>query len=125
VSRVTASFYTTAGYQRGIELNGDDGILWLPTWGDANSRVLLSRTGNADDYEVIEPVRPPFTGIDWSRPLVDLADAVHHGRRPRASGEQAAHVVEVLEAIERSSREGGRVEVTSSFAPPEPMPWAS
>jgi predicted dehydrogenase len=125
VSRVTASFYTTAGYQRGIELQGDEGILWLPTWGEANSRVLLSRTGNADDYEEVPPLRPPHQGIDWSRPLVDLAAAVHEGRRPRASGEQAAHLVEVLEAIERSSRDGGRVEVRSSFAPPEPMPWAS
>jgi predicted dehydrogenase len=125
VSRVTASFYTTAGYQRGIELQGDDGILWLPTWGEANSRVLLSRSGNADEYEEVPLLRPPHEGIDWSRPLVDLAEAVREGRRPRASGEQAAHLVEVLEAIERSNRDGGRVEVRSSFARPEPMPWAS
>jgi predicted dehydrogenase len=124
VSRVTASFYTTAGYQRGIELQGDDGILWLPAWGEANSRVLLSRSGNADDYAEVEPVRPPHDGVDWSRPLVDLAAAVREGRRPRASGEQAAHIVEVLEAVERSNREGGRIAVTSSFAPPEPLPWA-
>jgi predicted dehydrogenase len=125
VSRVTASFYTTAGYQRGIELHGDDGILWLPTWGEANSRVLLSGSGNADDYTEVDAVRQPFTGIDWSRPLVDLAAAVREGRRPRASGEHAAHVVEVLEAIERSNRDGGRVAVRSSFTAPEPMPWAS
>ena len=125
VSRVTASFYTTAGYQRGIELQGDAGILWLPTWGEADSRVLVSRTGNADDYEEAPPLRPPHRGIDWRRPLVDLAAAVREGRRPRASGEQAAHLVEVLEAIERSNRDGGRVEVRSSFAAPEPMPWAS
>jgi predicted dehydrogenase len=125
VSRVTASFYTTPGCQRGIELQGDDGILWLPTWLDAGSRVLLSTTGNADDYEEVPPLRSPHHGVDWSRPLVDLAAAVRDGRRPRASGEHAAHLVEVLEAIERSHREGGPVEVRSSFAPPEPMPWAS
>ncbi|HEU5361856.1 MAG TPA: Gfo/Idh/MocA family oxidoreductase [Gaiellaceae bacterium] len=125
VSRVTASFYTTAGYQRGIELQGDDGLLWLPTWLDAGSRLLLSPTGNADDYAEVEPLRPPYPGVDWSRPLVDLAAAVREGRRPRASGEHAAHLVEVLEAIERSNREGGRVAVRSSFPQPEPMPWAS
>jgi len=125
VSRVTASFYTTPGYQRGIELQGDDGILWLPTWLDAGSRVLLSTTGNADDYAEVAPLRPPYDGVDWSRPLVDLAAAVREGRRPRASGEHAAHLVEVLESIERSHREGGPVEVRSSFTPPEPMPWAS
>jgi predicted dehydrogenase len=125
VSRVTASFYTTAGYQRGIELQGDDGIVWLPTWGEADSRVLLSQTGNADDYEEVQLLRAPYRGNDWSRPLVDLAAAVRGGRRPRASGEQAAHLVEVLEAIERSNCDGGRVAVRSSFPQPEPMPWAS
>ena len=125
VSRVTASFYTTAGYQRGIELHGDDGMLWLPTWGEADSRVLLSTTGKADDYEEVPHVRPPYAGIDWSRPLVDLADAVAEGRLPRASGEHAAHLVEVLEAIRRSNDEGGRVAVHSSFPQPEPLPWAT
>lgn len=125
VSRVTSSFYTTAGYQRGIELYGDDGILWLPTWGEADSRVLLSKTGSAEDYEEVPPVRGPYRGIDWSRPLLDLAAAAEEGRPPRASGEQAAHIVEVLEAIERSNRDGGRVAVESSFPQPEPMPWAT
>jgi predicted dehydrogenase len=125
VSRITASFYTTAGYQRGIELHGDDGIVWLPTWGEANSRVLLSPTGNADDYADVEPLRPPYDGIDWARPLVDLAEAVADRRPPRASGEQAAHIVEVLDAIERSSRDGGKVSVRSTFPQPEPMPWAT
>ena len=104
---------------------GDDGILWLPAWDAANSRVLLSRSGKADDYAEVEHVRPPHAGVDWSRPLVDLAQAVDEGRHPRASGEQAAHIVEVLEAIERSNREGGRIAVTSSFIPPEPLAWAT
>jgi predicted dehydrogenase len=125
VARVTASFYTTAGYQRGIELNGDDGMIWLPTWGEANSRVLLSKSGNADDYEQVDWLRPPYEGIDWARALLDLAAAVEEGRPPRASGEQAAHIVEVLDAIRRSSAEGGRVEVRSTFPQPEPLPWAT
>ena len=125
VARVTASFLVGPGYQRGIELHGDDGILWLPTWGEADSRVLLSQSGNADQYEAVEPLRPPYHGIEWSRPLIDLAEAVAEGRQPRASGEQAAHVVEILDAIEQSRRAGGAVEVRSSFARPEPLPWAA
>ena len=124
VARVTASFLVGPGYQRGIELHGDDGILWLPTWGEANSRVLLSQTGNADQYAEVEPFRPPYRGIDWSRPLLDLAEAAAEGREPRASGEQGAHVVEILEAIERSRREGGAVAVDSTFTRPAPLGWA-
>jgi predicted dehydrogenase len=124
VARVTASFYVGPGYQRGIELHGDDGILWLPTWGEADARLQVADTGNADHYEPVELLRPAYHGIEWSRPLVDLAEAVAEGRRPRASGEHAAHVVEILDAIERSRSEGGPVEVTSTFAPPAPYEWA-
>jgi predicted dehydrogenase len=124
VARVTASFYVGPGYQRGIELHGDEGILHLPAWGDFDSRLLLSRTGNAEDYQPVEHVRPGFRGNDWSRALVDLAAAVDERRAPRASGAQAAHVVEILDAIATSSREGGAVEVHSSFPQPEPFEWA-
>jgi predicted dehydrogenase len=125
VARVTASFYVGAGYQRGIELHGDEGMLWLPTWGEFDSRVLHTTTDNADDYRQVEHLRPPYRGIDWSRALEDLAEAVEEGRRPRASGEHAAHVVEILDAIDRSRRHGGTAAVASSFERPEPLPWAS
>jgi len=124
VARVTASFYVGPGYQRGIELHGDDGILHLPDWLDFSSRVLHSPTGNADDYRDVELLRPGYPGTDWSRAIVDLAAAVDDGRRPRASGEQAAHIVEILDAIDLSWREGGTVAIGSSFTPPEPLEWA-
>jgi predicted dehydrogenase len=124
VARVTASFYVGSGYQRGIELHGDDGILHLPAWGDFSSRLLHSATGDADDYREVELVRPGYPGNDWSRAIVDLAAAVEERRRPRASGDQAAHIVEVLDAIDLSRREGGAVAIGSSFTAPEPMEWA-
>jgi predicted dehydrogenase len=124
VARVTASFYVGPGYQRGLELHGDAGMIHLPTWGEFDSRILLSTTGNGDDYAAVEPVRPAYRGIDWSCALVDLAAAVEEGRAPRASGAHAAHVVEILDAIGTSSRDGGAVEVRSSFPQPEPLEWA-
>jgi predicted dehydrogenase len=124
VARVTASFYVGPGYQRGLELHGDEGILHLPTWGEFDSKILVSTTGNGDDYALVEPVRPAYHGTDWSRALVDLAAAIAEGRAPRASGAHAAHVVEILDAIATSSREGGAVEVRSSFPQPEPLEWA-
>jgi len=36
----------------------------------------------------------------------------------------AAHLVEILDAIDVSSRAGGAVPVRSTFEPPPPMPWA-
>jgi hypothetical protein len=55
---------------------------------------------------------------------VDLAQAIDEGRPHRAGAEHAAHVVEVLEAVDTSSRDGGSVGVSSTFPIPEPMDWA-
>lgn len=122
VARITASFYVGPSKQRGLELHGDDGSLYLPTWGEFDSRIELQERGG--EYATVEPLRQPYPGIDWSRALVELAEAIAEDRPHRASGEQAAHVVEVLEAVQTSSEQGRAVEVGSSFVRPEPLPWA-
>jgi predicted dehydrogenase len=122
VSRLTATFYVGPCKQRGLEVHGDDGSLYLPTWAEANSRLELQQRGG--EYATIPPVREPFPGIDWSRALVDLARALEEGRPHRAGAEHAAHVVEVLEAIATASAAGGPVGVESKFPIPEPMDWA-
>ena len=122
VSRVTASFYVGPGKQRGLEVHGDEGSLYMPTWAEANSRLELQQRGG--EYATIPPVREPFPGTDWGRALVDLAQAIEKGRPHRAAAEHAAHVVEVLNAVETAHRDGGAVAVHSTFVSPEPMDWA-
>jgi len=122
VTRLTASFYVPESRQRGLELHGDDGSLWLPTWAEASSRVLHQPRGG--EYEEQPLVRRAFDGIDWGRALVDLAHALAERRPHRMSGEHGAHVVEVLEAVENALAGGGSVAVRSSFPPPEPLEWA-
>jgi predicted dehydrogenase len=122
VSRVTATFYVGPCKQRGLEVHGDDGSLYMPTWSEANSRLELQQRGG--DYATIPPVREPFPGIDWGRALVDLAHAIDEDRPHRAGAEHAAHVVEVLQAVATASAGGGTVRVSSSFPIPEPMDWA-
>jgi predicted dehydrogenase len=109
VARLTATFYVPASKQRGLEFHGDDGSLYMPTWGEFDSRLELQE---------------PYPGIDWSRALTDVAEAIAEGRRHRTSGEHAAHVVEVLEAVQTSLAEGGAVEVSSEFLQPLPLDWA-
>jgi len=64
-------------------------------------------------------VENAFRGIDWGRALGDLSEAIVSGRPHRATGAQAAHIVELLEATATSITEGRAVEVTSSFSQPE------
>lgn len=53
--------------------------------------------------------------------VADLAAAAANRRAVRASGALAAHVVEVMEALERSSAEDRSVSVQSIVARPEPL----
>lgn len=120
IARLTASFYVPASKQRGLEVHGDEGSLYVPTWAEFDSRIELQRRGG--DYQVVEPFRRPFHGIDWSRALTDLAAAIAEGRPHRSTGEHAAHVVEVLEAARTSAADEGRaVDVHSDFRRPEPV----
>jgi predicted dehydrogenase len=123
LTRLTTTFYVPPSKQRGLELHGDEGSLYLAAWLEANSALQLQPRGG--EYAEIEPVRAPFEGIDWSRALVDLAEAIEEGRPHRSTGEHAAHVVEVLNAIDASREHGGVVAVSSDFVRPTPMAWAS
>ena len=126
VMRLTSSFYIgePAKNGEGIEFHGDDASLALGNFEKADATVELGSYG--ESYEPVAPARPPFRGTAWARGVADMADAIAEGRPHRASAEQAAHVVEILEGAAASMAEGGRrVDIRSSFSPPELMPWAA
>ena len=54
--------------------------------------------------------------------LLDMAAALHLGRPHRANGDLALHVLEVLDAFERSSVEGRHVMIETPCERPEPLP---
>lgn len=57
--------------------------------------------------------------------LVDMAMAIRSNRPHRASGDLALHVLEVLEALETSSRSGQFVHMGTTCLRPEPVPAGS
>lgn len=54
--------------------------------------------------------------------LLDLAHASAEGRAPRASGEMAFHVFDVMDAIDRAPRLGSYQSIESTCARPDPLP---
>lgn len=126
VMRLTASFYVGRPVKlRGaMEFHGDDASLALGSFQAFDAAVEVGPYDG--EYAPLAPVRPAFPGTAWARGLADLAAAIDEGRPHRASAEQAAHVVDVLDATRLSmAGDGRRVEVSSSFDPPLLMPWAS
>ncbi|MBI3829818.1 MAG: Gfo/Idh/MocA family oxidoreductase [Planctomycetes bacterium] len=122
VARLTTSFYTGHnGKQKGLEFHGDKASVWLGSFQDFHAPVEFAEIEKP--YAPLPYVRPPYQGVEWGRAMVELAEAIGENRPQRPTGRQAAHVVEVLEAISTSCREGRPVAVNSEFTPPTPMPW--
>ena len=120
VVRLTANFYVGHhSKQSGIELHGDTGSLFLSSWQEFDAAVELAPWGGS--YEPV-PVANPFRGTDWGRALGELSDAIVSDRPHRATGAHAAHIVEILDAIATSARDGRAAEVTSSFPLPARLP---
>jgi predicted dehydrogenase len=121
LARVTASFLFRGTKQApGLELHGETGSLFLSSNHDFNARV--ERFENASrTWSPVPYVREPYPGVEWSRAIFALADALRTGAVQHCTGDQALHVLEVCLAILRSAAEGHPVEITSRFTPPPPV----
>lgn len=121
--RLTTDFYVGHhSKQKGIEFHGDLGSLYIDSFQNFHAAVEFAEFGKS--YEPVPYVKEPYQGTEWGRAVVEMADAMQEGRQQRATGAQAAHVVEILNAITKSIQQGGPVEITSDFTPPAPMEWA-
>lgn len=125
--RLTANFYVPrrGTKQSGIELHGDAGSLHLSDWQRFDAAVERGAFGREMRYEQVPLLADPFPGTEWARGILDLVRAIAEGRPHRATGEHAAHVVEIVCAAARAAASGGRVEIASTFTPSAPMEWAA
>lgn len=125
VVRLTASFYVgrPATQTGSLEFHGDDASLALGSFQDFDAKVKVGAYGKT--YKPVAHVRPAYHGTAWARGVAEMASAIAEGRPHRASAEQAAHVVDILESAARSMADAGRpIEIDSTFDAPPLMPWA-
>jgi predicted dehydrogenase len=125
--RLTTDFYVSrhSSKQDGVEFQGDLGALYLKSWHDFNVPVELAEFDQP--FQAVSLVKPGYQGsrkVEWGRAVLDMAQAIAEARPHRATGEQAAHVVEILNAITQSMQTSQPVTIHSSFTPPLPMEWA-
>jgi len=124
VVRLTTDFYVGQhSKQKGVEFHGDAGSLYISSWQVFDADVEFTEFGKK--YEPVPLIKEPYHGTEWGRGARDMAQAILENRPHRATGEQAAHVVEILEAATRAMASGEAVEVHSTFQQPAPMDWAS
>jgi predicted dehydrogenase len=98
-----------------IELHGSGGSLRLPDPDTFGGAIGISRGG--DSWEEIETASSVYGAINWppGAPdranyrmvgVADLARSLATGSRPRASGELALHVLDILEGMLEAGRTG-------------------
>jgi predicted dehydrogenase len=122
--RLTTNFYVgSQGKQKGVEFHGDLGSLFLSSWQGFDAAVEIAAYRGV--YEPVPLIKEPYKGTEWGRAALDMAEAIEQGRPHRATGRQAAHVVEILCAIAQSVEGGQPVDVHSDFTQPALMDWAS
>ncbi|MFG3254563.1 Gfo/Idh/MocA family protein [Streptomyces sp. NPDC048172] len=108
-----------------IEVYGTEGTLSLPDPNGFDGDVRVRRNLDAE-WTTLPPVLPPSGPLDMEVQMLrgsgvdDLAGAVD-GAPHRASAALAFHVLEALEAVERSSTTRQVVELSSTVGRPAPM----
>jgi predicted dehydrogenase len=103
-----------------IEIYGSEGSVNLP---DPNGYGGVKRLSQAADDGWRE-ITPAFGYNENERGLgvADMASAARSGRAHRASGEMAMHVLDIMHAVHDSSRDGRRVDLTTTCTRPAPLP---
>ncbi len=124
-ARITSSFYTGWNTrQHGLELHGDEAMIALDRWDVFDTGVYYAPIHQRGFHEKVPLLRPAFHGIEFARGLSDLAIALREDRPHRTTGDQAAHVVEIMQAVHKSLASGTSVNLISTFNRPTPLPWA-
>jgi predicted dehydrogenase len=110
-----------------IELHGTEGSLRLPDPDTFGGTVSLSERGadwrdfHSED-ELYGARNWPYAAPDRANyrmlGVADLARALRTGERPRASGDLALHVLEIMEAILASGESRGSVAVNGTIDQP-------
>ncbi|MFJ1586321.1 Gfo/Idh/MocA family protein [Streptomyces sp. NPDC088197] len=102
-----------------FEVTGADGVLEVPVSGfDGPTRLLTDITPEAPWRTVPATGAPAGRGVG----VLEMARAIRAGRPPRAGGELAYHVLDVMLAIEESADLGAPVRIDSTAPPVPPIP---
>jgi len=102
-----------------IEIYGSEGSLSVPDPNHFGGSVRVRQAGDDDWKEV-----PHTHSVDVSRGIgtADLACAIDRRRQPRASGDMAFHVLDIMRSLEESSELGKHISIGSRCQKPVPLP---
>lgn len=102
-----------------LEVYGSKGTLYVPDPNGFGGPVRLLRPEDGTLREM--PLLYRYADNSRALGLADMAKALRTGRPARADRQQTFHVLEIMEAIQKSSEEKRYVSLQSRYARPAPM----
>lgn len=116
IANLTMSFDTCHATQPLVEVYGSNGTISVPDPNTFGGNAVVTVMG--EESKEVEPV---FGYTENSRGLgvSDMAKAIQDGRPARASIDLTCHVLEVMNGVLLSAKEGKRVEIKNICAKPE------
>jgi len=121
VGTLIASFDVWSHHLPMIEIYGTQGTLSVPDPNSFGGPVRLRRAGAEEWSDIPLTHRPDVRrGIG----LADMAYAIRYGRKHRASGELAFHVLDAMQAFGEASDSGTHILLKSTCSRPDPLPMA-
>lgn len=117
---IAMSFDVPKHGHKPLEIYGTKGSLVVPDPNHFDGEIEIAAAG--EDWA---PVATEHSYADGNYRIIgaaDMAHAIRTGRPHRANGDLAFHVLEVMEAFERSSKSGAFVEIRSRPERPAPLP---
>lgn len=102
-----------------IEIYGTEGTLSVPDPNTFNGPVSLRHAQDREWHDV--PLSHGYTKNSRGIGVADMAHALRDGYAHRANGEMAYHVLDIMQALHESSREGKHILLSSTCTRPAPL----
>ena len=106
---------------RPIEIYGSEGAISVPDPNNFGGQIETATAAMAN-WRAVPTVHPYANGNFRIIGVADMAHAIRSGRPHRASGALAFHVLEVMEAFQRSSDSGTHITIESRPERPAMIP---
>lgn len=103
-----------------IAVYGTEGSLSVPDPNGFEGKVRLRGKGDKEWKEM--PLSHGYAENTRGIGVADMAAAIRSGRKHRASGEMAFHVLDIMQALHESSDTGRHVQLTSTCEKPAVLP---
>ena len=121
IATISMSFDVAHHTHRPIEIYGTEGALSVPD-PDAFGGQIETATASSSDWRPVKTIHPYANGNFRIIGVAEMAHAIRSNRPHRASGDLAYHVLEVMTAFQRSSKDGAHITIRSRPQRPAMMP---